>query len=149
MSQSQRYCPTRGIEGAGAGPLPPERIGESMARLCHWAADIWGEIRHLAHDCQVVGEIEIAEDWLFCPYCGRGLKRAIKTAQRDKGAEQKRLRIARAEAQRQRELKAMRQADNEAEKIGALRGDINDLAAWLRGEATLDELAQKERENGI
>ena len=35
----------------------------------------------LLHDCEVVGcTVEISDDWNLCPWCGRGLIRAIAKA---------------------------------------------------------------------
>ena len=32
----------------------------------------------LAHDCEQVGEVQLSQDWRFCPWCGRGLTMAIR-----------------------------------------------------------------------
>ena len=37
----------------------------------------------LIHDCAVVGEVEVSDDWRFCPWCGKGLVRAIRKALND------------------------------------------------------------------
>jgi len=34
-----------------------------------------GTYTSLRHDCSTVGNVEMSEDWLFCPWCGVGMTR--------------------------------------------------------------------------